>query len=693
METERLVRFLNPRSIAVIGGDESERVLMQCRKLGYTGPMWAVNPKRSQMAGITCFGSLSELPEGPDAAFVGIPAEPTIEVVRQLDALGAGGAVCLASGFKEVGADGAGRQRRLCAAAGNMPVLGPNCYGYVNALLGAALFPDQHGLTRTGSGVALVSSSGNIGINLTLQQRGLPIAWLITIGNQAMLGIEGIVDAALENPRIRAIGLHIEGLNDLPRFIELAEEARRRKIPIVVLKTGVSDIGARITMSHTATMAGESGLYKTLFERLGIGLVNTPEILLETLKLACVHGPLPGNRIASMSCSGGEASLVADLSTGRDIRFPAITGKHRLSLQETLNEFVAIDNPLDYHTFIWGDRQRLNRTFRAMMEGNYDLVLLVIDFPFVNDCDMDEWKITVQAFADACRITDTRGATVTCLSENYHESIRELLLANGIVPLHGVDQALSAIEAMSRIGMAWDGPFHLPVLSRPGRPVEPERVMQLDEYESKSLLKSYGIRVPAAVRITERPDTEVARRVGYPLVVKALCPTMVHKTDQNAVVIGVENDSRFFGECDRIRQISGALLIEEMIRDTVAELVIGVGYDKQFGHYLNVGFGGTLVELVSDTRLLLFPVSDTEIRTALRSLGTWPLLDGFRGRAKADVDAVVGIIRSISALIQDRGQDIVEVEINPVLVRAQGCGAIAADALVALRRNNPRRRN
>ncbi len=683
---DRLIRFLNPRSIAVIGGREAEQVLIQCQKLRFQGKMWAINPKRHSMAGISCLAGYHLLPETPDAVFIGVPAEPTIETVAQLNHLGAGGAVCLASGFSEVGDEGGGRQQRLLKAAGDMPVLGPNCYGYINTLLGAALFPDQHGLCRTDQGVAIITSSGNIGINFTLQQRGLPISWLVTVGNQAVIGIEEVMAAALENERIKAIGLHIEGLRDLPLFAELAARARDRGVPVIVLKTGKSDLGAHITFSHTAVLAGENELYTALFDRLGIGTTSNIETFLEALKLGLVVGPLAGNRIASMSCSGGEASLIADLSVGRELVFPKIEPDHRMRLRETLNDYVAIHNPLDYHTFIWGDRQRMTATFSAMMSANYDLTLFIIDFPLVNDCVIDDWMEATRAFVTACRQNGCKGAVVTCLSENLNHEIRSYLIENGVAPMHGMEQALSAIETISRIGIRWTSEWSMPVIPDLSTQPDSGRISSLNENQAKQLLKSHGIETPVSTTASTPDEVkEAAGVIGYPLVLKVLSSFVSHKSEAGAVVVGISDEETLNAQSTRLFELSDVLLVEQMVTDSVAELLVGVSYDPLFGHYMILGFGGTLVELIGDSEILLFPVDRTESIAALQRLKTWPLLNGFRNRPLADVEAVVDIVMAVARLIESQHDRIIELEINPLMVSAQSHGAVAADVLIRVR--------
>lgn len=698
IDSARLARCLNPQSIAVIGGGEAARVIQQCRKLNYAGAIWPVNPKAAaegrKLEGLACHPDLAALPAPPDAAFIAIPAQPSIDAVAALARMGAGGAVCYASGFSEVGGAGEQRQRRLAQAAGAMPVIGPNCYGFINLLCGAALWPDYHGAARmdAGAGVAIFSQSGNVSLNLTMQRRFLPLAWLVSLGNQAVVGVEDGIAAALECARITAIGLHIEGLSDLPRFARLAGQARRQGVPMVALKAGRSAIGARITFSHTATLAGEDALYEALFERLGVARVATPEALIEALKLLSVAGPLPGNRIASMSCSGGEATLVADLAAARALEFPALDEPHRRAVQATLGDAVTVDNPLDYHTFIWGDQARMTATFRAMLAGGFDLTLLVLDIPGEDREAMDIWLRAVRAFTDACRQAGAGGALVTLLSENLPAPVGQLLLANGIAPLQGLAQGLAAVAAACEIGRAWAGlaesggaaPPALTALAAPDGEGSP-----LDENRAKQRLARAGLPVPRS-QVVDSADAAVAAaaRLGYPVVVKALAAHIAHKTEAGAVAVGLREEGQVHRHAARLLAQSGRLLVEEMVEDAVAELLLGVGFDAQFGPYLMLGLGGWRVELIGDRQLLLPPVNRAMVAGALARLKTAALLRGYRGRPAADVDAVVDCALRLSRLVENE-PDIIEVEINPLMVKSPSPsgagGAVAADALMTVR--------
>ncbi|MFO7919813.1 MAG: CoA-binding protein, partial [Nioella sp.] len=339
-----LDRLLRPRSIAVVGGGAwCANVVRECRKIGFSGPLWPVHPARREVAGVRAFASPADLPGVPDAVFIGVNRHVTVEVVGQLARMGAGGAVCFASGFAEAARelpDGPELQAALIAAAGDMPMLGPNCYGFLNALDGALLWPDQHGLVPVTRGVAIVTQSSNIAINLTMQARGLPIAYVMTAGNQAQSDLAALGRGVLADPRVTALGLHIEGIGDLAAFEALAREARALGKPIVALKIGASPAARAATVSHTASLAGTDAGGRALLRRLGIAQVQTLPELLETLKLLHLGGPLASNRIASLSCSGGEASLMADLAEARDLHFPALDAAQAADLAAVLGPRV-----------------------------------------------------------------------------------------------------------------------------------------------------------------------------------------------------------------------------------------------------------------------------------------------------------------------------------------------------------------
>ena len=673
----RLGRLLSPRSLAVVGGRPAELALEQCRRLGFDGDLWPVHPTRALLDGIPCLPTLDDLPGVPDAALVAVNRYATVEVVGRLAAMGAGAAVCYASGFAEAGDDGRALQQDLLAAADGMPVVGPNCYGTVSATVGAALWPDQQGLSRVERGVALVTQSGNIGLNLTLQTRPLSISHLLTLGNQADVGIEECLEDLLGDPAVSAVGLHVEALHDVARFEEACRRASAAGVPIVALKTGSSPRAAEIAASHTSSLVGTDAAYGALFDRLGVRRVRSLAELLDTLLVLDRVGGLPGNRIVSLSCSGGEASIVADRCAGLDLNLPPFADSQVERIRAALGggeatDLVSVSNPFDYHTFIWGDRDRLTGTFTSALDGPVDAALLILDFPGAGLDDATWWP-TLEAFAEACASTGTPGVVAASLAENLPVVVEEAATDAGLVAVRGIEAALVVLEAAAQWGARPDHPPLLP----PGRPPGPTRRMMGDE--ARRLLEAAGVPVPRWEVVSVDGAGEAADRLGYPVVVKAA--GLTHKTEADAVALDL-NDA---GAVDEVaRRIAGAsaaetVIVERQVGDAVVELLVSVRREDPVGWLLTIGAGGTLVEILEDTCSLLLPVTAEDVRSALQGLSVWPLLAGYRGRPGADVEAVVAAVLGVAqmAVAPDR---LVEVECNPLIAGAEG--ATVVDVLV-----------
>jgi acyl-CoA synthetase (NDP forming) len=676
-----LQRLLNPRSLAVVGGRPAEVAVEQCRAIGYPGEIWPVHPSRAQLGGIPCFTDLAALPGVPDAVFVAVNRERTVEVVGQLARLGVGGVVCHASGYAEDGEEGARLQRDLVAAAGDLALVGPNCLGLVNYLDGVALWPEQHGGVRVERGVALIAQSGNIAENLTMHRRSLPVATLVTIGNGAVTGVVDLVEAMLDDPRITAIGLCLEEIPEVAAFSRMAIEALRRRVPVVALKSGSSELGAQVTLSHTSSLADSDVLVDALFARLGIARVHDVETLVETLKLLHVHGARPGTTVASASCSGGEAALLADLAHQTGLTMPALPDVSRARLHHVLGDRVSVRNPLDYHTYIWGDADRLTECFAGLLGADLDQHLLMLDFPRGDRCDVSEFETTVAAWQAAQQRTGARACVVSSLPESMPEDVGQRLLDAGIAPLQGIRSALTAIALAARVGDAQemvDTIVPLPAAS----PLTGGTVVTRDEADAKAALASYGLRVPASV-VTDDLDElpAAASRLGWPVVLKALSVGLAHKSDVGGVVVGLDSEDAVRRAAAGLARITDRFLVERMVPGALLELLVGVQRDPRLGLALTVGAGGVLVELVDDTATLLLPATRAQIRAALTGLRIGPLLTGHRGQV-ADLAATIDAIEAIAAFAADQADRLVEVEVNPLLVLADG--AVAVDALIRL---------
>jgi len=674
-----LSRLLRPRSIAVIGGKPAAEVVRQNVRMGYSGAIWPVHPKADAVEGFAVFRALRDLPAAPDAVFLAVNRHLTVQYVRELSAMGAGGVVCYAAGFAEAGDEGEALQAALRAAAGDMPVLGPNCYGLINYIDGALLWPDQHGGRRVEHGVAIVTQSGNIGCNLTMQRRGLPIAYLCTMGNQAVVGLSAAVETLAQDERVTAIGLHIEGFDDAAAFARAVAMARAWKKPIVVLKTGGSAAGARLTVSHTASLAGADGVVGAFLHRLGVARVQSIPVLLETLKLLHLHGVLPGGAIASMSCSGGEAALIADRVESRGLQFRALDSAQTESVRATLPALVTISNPLDYHTFSWANRQALTATFTAMLRSDFDLTALILDYPRPDRCDDSDWLIASDALVAASRTSGRRAAVIATMPECLPEARCEELMAAGVVPLLGMDDALDAIAAAASLGAKITTPPPLTL-----RPPAGSGVM-LDEVRSKHALAAHGVAIPRG-RLVATPDeaADAADALGYPVVVKAVSATLAHKSEIGAVRVNLRDAASVRSAAADLRPLGEALLIEHMVTDAVAEVLVGIDRDPAIGPYMVLGSGGVLVELFADSTILLLPASGAEIRDALATLKVARLLAGHRGKPAGDIAALVATILAVQAYALANLDRLLEIDVNPIMVRRHGRGAVAVDALIRL---------
>ena len=686
----QLQRLFSPRHIAVFGGNSAAEAIRQCRKLGFAGELWPVHPTRASVEGLSCYPDVAALPQAPDASFVAVPREATVAIVGQLAARGAGGVVCYASGFAEVGGDGVALQQQLVRNAGGMALLGPNCYGMLNYLDGVALWPDQHGGQRVERGVALITQSGNIGLNLTMQRRALPLACLITVGNKAGNSMESLVDALLADPRVSVIGMHIEGLDDVAAFSRVALKALRQGVPLVALKAGSSALGAQTAMSHTSSLAGPDALYDALFARCGVARVRDPAGLIETCKFLHVHGALGGKRIISASCSGGEASLVADLAQPRGLEMPVIPPAAQARLHAVLGDKVTVANPLDYHTYIWGDLAAQTECFSGLMDCNFDAHLLVLDYPRLDRCSADSWGTTVDAFVAAAQAGQSSGnkaaTVVASLPEDLPEDHAQSLMAWGIAPMHGLPDCLDAIAHAAQMGVAARSLAAL-------KPLPPVRALQagsprtLDEASAKHALAAFGLPVPKGQVVPAAQVATAADALGYPVVLKAVSEHLAHKTEAGAVHLNLANASQVQTALDAMAHLSDQFLVEQMATNVVAEVIVGVQRDAQFGLSLTVGAGGVLVELLQDARTLLMPVQRHEVQAALESLRIWGLLRGFRGKPAGDVAALVDAVMAVADYAQSHTESLLELDVNPVLVMP--CGVLAVDALIRCIEPNP----
>lgn len=691
---ENLQRLFSPRSIVFIGGSNLALPIQNTRDIGFDGEIWVVNPKYDEIADIPCFASIADLPGTPDAAFVSINAKLTVQAVADLNKRGCGGVVCYAAGFAEVGNNGEELQDSLIEAAGDMALVGPNCYGLLNFTNGVALWPDRLCGERTDKGVAIISQSGNVALNLTMHGRSLSITHVISVGNQAVLGAGDYIEPLLEDDRVTAIGFYIEGLKDIETFSRAALKALEKGVPLVVLKAGTSEIGTQLTMSHTSSLAGSDDMYQAMFDRLGILRVHSLSELLETLKIASLCELPKGDRIGVLTCSGGDSAMLADSLDHYKLQLPSLSKVQEKKLGEWLPDFASLSNPLDYNTSIWGNLEACTEVFGIMMEGDYDVTVLALDFPKQGIGDDQEWQVAVDSLIAAHANHPKTCAVISNLSELMPENARQRLAKAGIAPLQSLKDGVAALARLVHYGerrrqmAAMDDSEQL--LLRGPLLMEGESKM-LDEWASKQLVGRYGLQLPGGRCVNKADVVEAADEVGYPVVMKGVSDRLAHKTEAGAVMLNLKDGSAV---ASAVEVMAGRLaeqgladarfLIEPMISDFVGELIIGLKRDEQFGLALIIGTGGILVNLLNDSAIMLLPITREAASTAVLSLKGSALLRGFRGRPEGDLEAVVDAIMAVADFAMDHWDSVTELDINPLMVRPKGKGAVAADALIQL---------
>jgi len=644
-----------------------------------------VNPKRSHIGGHRCFSTLEELPEAPDAVFLAVPKEAAIDTLARLSAMGAGGVVCYTAGFGETGAEGAEVEARLIAAAGDLALVGPNCYGVINYVDRVALWPFTHGGHCSGHGAAIITQSGMLSSDLTMSQRSVPFAYMVSAGNQTVLRLEDFVDALGERPEVRAIGLHIEGLKDVAAFERAALKCLRLGKPIVALKTGTSRLGSSLTVSHTGSLSGTEELYGALFDRLGIIRAMSPAELLETVKYLCVAGVPRGRRLAGLTCSGGGATMLADYAETLNLTFsppdPATAERLRTQLPDT----ATVSNPLDYTTPIWGIPERTGPVFDALLADGHDAAVIVQDYPAPG---LDESKVHYRndtvSFIAAAKRHGLPSAVCSTLPENLDVETRDFLVAQGIAPMQGIENCMTAIASS-----AWHGERRAEIIANPPPPLTPGRAQAgpvlLDEAVAKKRLAARGIAVPLSRVGRDTEITALAGEIGFPVALKMVSAKLPHKTEAGAVRLNLRSEADVADAIGRMKADVAAydtaaatdkFLIERMIDQPVAELMVSIRRDPQFGLAMTIAAGGVLVEVLADATTLLLPAARQDIARALAKLKINRLLDGFRGRPAAGREALLDMLERLAAFAADEANTVVEIEINPLFAGTEACTAV-----------------
>jgi acyl-CoA synthetase (NDP forming) len=680
----RLARILQARTVVFIGGRVCAAAIDYCRALGFAGEIFVVNPIRDEIGGIACVRDLGDLPKVPDVAWIALRPEETLMTVRKLAQMGVAGAVCFGAGYAEGGHEEL--QGRLVQAAGNMALLGPNTLGFVNFADRVAVMADSHGTEGSENGIAVISQSGTFGANLALSNRTLPISHIVSLGNQACIDTADAIEVLCDDPRVVAFALYVEGISNPVAFAAAAVRAFQAKKPIICLHAGKSTAGSKMALSHTAALSGEPEAAAAFYRRLGIVQAPSFPILMETAKLFASERAPKGRQLVIETASGMDAIYCADLADANAIVLPQPSEPALEALSGVLPDIATPSNPLDVTMALWGDRQAQADAMVGLAQTGCDMAAIVVNAP--SKTHVPSFLPAFQAAADAQAALDVPCYVLTNLPEGLPKEARAYLAAAGCIVLQGLEDAFVSLSlacsyAEQRVLLDRDGgPDDRIVATRLCRH---DRATSMSEPDSKALLARVGVAVPASAgAATTEEAVQHAERIGYPVVLKSAGASLQHKTEKDAVVLSLRNAQSVRAAADRLLGIAGSegLLVEEMIEDTVAEVIVGVTRDPVLGLKLTIGAGGVLTELLDDAATLILPARRSEIKRAIRRLRIAKIIDGWRGKPAGDFDALVDLVEHVAAFAVAHADSLSELDLNPVLVRPEGRGAVAVDALV-----------
>ena len=693
---DAIAKLLSPRSVAVIGASADPkkttgRPVAYLQKHGFAGRILPVNPKVERIGELTCYPDIASLPEVPDVAVVLLGAERAHQAVKDLSARGCAAAIVLASGYTETGEEGASRQRQLVEAAGTMRILGPNTIGLVNLTNSIVLSPSgalEMDEFPVGS-IGVVSQSGGILGSLLSRAaaRGIGLSKLISTSNEVDLELADFIDHLADDPSTKVIALYIETVRDPVKFRAACLKAARSGKPVVAFKIGRSEAGAKAAVSHTGAMAGADRMYDALFKQVGVIRAQSFSDLLDIPAALTTGRRLHGKRVAILTSTGGAGTLVSDDLgvAGFDTPAPDAVTADALRALQTGSEAVLDRNPID--VTLAGLRPDLLRgAINALLASpSYDALVII-----VGSSSLAMPELLVGAIQECLPNSDK---PVLAYVSPHAPEIGALLTQRGVPAFAAAESCTAALAGMLRVSS-----FHPPVddnaAARTAVMLESLPTGALDEAEAKQLFVRFGVPCAAEQVVTTGDEAQAAAHaLGGRVVLKVLSSQITHKSDVGGVAVGVTPETigaRLGQMVAEVEAKAGMqaqrFLVQEMVGGGT-ELILGTHRDA-LGTAILLGMGGVTAELFKDTTLRLLPptggLSRADALEMAKELKTWPLLDGFRGRPPADVEALLTAIVAFSQMAAQLGDHLVEAEINPVFVLPKGQGVRAADGVVVL---------
>ncbi|MHC2281353.1 acyl-CoA synthetase (NDP forming) [Bradyrhizobium diazoefficiens] len=694
---EGLDALMSPRSIAIIGASQEAtkiggRPVDLLRRHGYAGRIYPVNPKAVTVQGLKAYASVAEVPEAPDLAIIAVDAERAGEAVEQCAARGVRSVVVFSSGFAELGEQGRAMQDRLRLAARNsgMRLLGPNCLGAVSvAEKSIATFSIvlEHSMPAAGS-LGIVSQSGNLG-SYTMRlasERGVGVSRFVTTGNECDVDIADGIAWMARDPATKVILCCLEACRDAGRLISALEEARDAGKAVIVMKIGTSAAGQAAAASHTGAMAGSDAVFDALFARCGAVRVRSIDELIDLGHAASILLPdrLPkGPGVAILTASGGFGVLLADAAQSVGLTLPELGQETQRQILE-LVPFASARNPVDTTAQMSSRPDLLEKIMTAVVaDDRADTVILPLPFslhlPRLRSIYMDTLRNIRAQFPQR--------PIVLCV-DGPEDALTELH-ALGFPTVESFDGCCATIAALVRLQAVSKRPQDAPAVIEQAGPLAADAFRH--ELGAKRALAEAGVPV-LAERLVQDADAaaRAATEIGYPVVLKITSPDLPHKTEAGGVVVGVGSEAEvrraFAKMLDRVAIKAPNATIDGVIvapmAKGVAELILGSRIDPVFGPVVMVGLGGIFAEILQDSAVQMAPVSETQAMAMLKSLRAFAVLDGARGRPRADLDAAARAVAALSRFAAAHTDTIAEIDVNPLLLRAKGEGAVALDALL-----------
>jgi acyl-CoA synthetase (NDP forming) len=705
--TSAVERLIRPRTVAIVGASSDPsrtagRPLSYLLKHGYTGTIYPVNPRATSIEGVPCYSSIDALPSAPDVGMVLVGPDRVAEAVRELARIGTASAVVLAGGYAEVGEAGALRQAELKEAAGSMRLLGPNTIGLVNVIDSMVLSPSValELAPLTPGKVGLVSQSGGIlgSVLSRAEARGIGFSRLVGTGNEVDLEVSDIVEYLLDDDATSVIALYLEGPRNVDRFRAVARRAAEVGKPIVAFKVGRSELGARSASSHTGAMAGSDRVYDALFEQYGVIRAATFSDLLDISGTLAAGRRLGGKRLAVLTSTGGAGVLVADAcgAAGFEAPPPDAETVERLSAALVGEAAAPGRNPIDV-TLAGLSSDIFRSAISALLASpTYDALVVIVGSSGLARPELAGGPVLES-------LSESDKPLVVYVSPGA-PSIVQYLNRHGVPAFDSPEGCAAALAALARVSMA-PTPDREQALAAAVAATPPRAHLlgslalssgRLNERESERLFARFGIR-SARERAVQTPTAaaEAARALAGSdgrVVLKVLARDLAHKSEAGGVMVGVavSEVARRAGELlATVRERSPqtaieGLLVQELIEGGV-ETILGFTRDPHVGPAILFGAGGVTAEIYQDVAIRLPPIGRSDALVMIERLRSYPLLVGYRGRPRCDVDALADAIVAFSEMARELGDRLVEAEINPLFVLPEGQGVVAADGLAVLR--------